>query len=112
MAKAKSTTDAPDGYVDLASTTHVRSSEFRNIYSNNIRVSTSPTEVRITFSQFVDGVGPQTFINQEEACIIINPGLVRPFMRMIENALENHEKMWGTIELPKGIVPATEPNED
>jgi len=82
----------------------VRSHDYRVIYGNNLKVTTSPTEVRLTFAHFTDDVGLGSFINEEEICVCINPGLMRMMMIQIEAALQNHEKLWEQIELPKGLT--------
>lgn len=83
---------------------YARSPDFRVIYSNNLKANSSPTEVRLTFSNFTDDVGIGKFVIQEEVCITIHPGMVRLLLAQIEATLQNHERLWGEIKLPTGMA--------
>lgn len=90
----------PPVSVDLnpANTPSVRSPHFRVVPLSNVKISSSPLEVRLTICHITDAVGINTgFVNEEEVCIVIPPALVRNTLAFIETYLRNHEKIWGPI---------------
>lgn len=83
----------------------VRTPYYRSIYSNALKLGSSPTEVRLTFGRITDNIGIETgFINEEEVCISIHPAIARIMVGQIGQLLQNHEKLWGKIEIPKAML--------
>lgn len=83
----------------------IRTPYFRSIYSNALKLASSPVEVRLTFARVTDNVGEGTgIVNEEEVCISINPAIARIMVAQIGQLLDNHEKLWGEIEIPKAML--------
>lgn len=89
----------------IAQIPSVRTPYFRSVYSNALKLSSSPAEVRLTFARITDKVGEVAgFINEEEVCISVHPAIARIMLAQIGQLLQNHEKLWGEIEIPKAML--------
>ncbi|MGH8371828.1 MAG: DUF3467 domain-containing protein [Gammaproteobacteria bacterium] len=104
--ESKDDNAAPLTNVNAATLEHIKSPQFRTIYSNNVRSVSSPFEVRITFSHISDAIGPagQNFVNEEEVSVIMPPITAKSLLEVLQGTLSNHEKLWGEITLPPGIT--------
>jgi hypothetical protein len=104
MPEVKQTTPTA---IDLnpQNTPSVRSPHFRVVPFSNLKISSSPLEVRLTICHIADAVGINTgFVNEEEVCIVMPPALVRNTLEFIEKYLQNYEKTWGPIPpVPKKL---------
>lgn len=80
---------------------HERSPHFRSIYSNNVRLSLTPYEFRMTFVNLTEGLGPGKFVMEEEATIVMGPVQLKTFASGLANAIATYEAQFGTI--PPGV---------
>ena len=66
----------------------------RTMYSNAVAVNAQFYDMQLTFS-YQNGDGPKT-----ERTIILSPQHFKVLTGIMNNALENYEKNFGTIKLP------------
>lgn len=86
-----------------------RTPYFRVVYSNLLKPSSSPVEMRLTFSHIVDQQGqPPSNIVEDEICVCVHPAIMKVMLAQLDAMLKNHEKLWGQISLPNGIRIPTE----
>lgn len=95
-------TVVPAVNVNPSQVEQVRSPYFRTVFASNMRIITSPVEVRITFSHVTDTArdGETVYQNEDEVCVVIPPALIRTMLTIIETSLKNHEKLWGALPAP------------
>lgn len=106
-SRRKATKSSPNDTPQNVQTT--RTPYFRVIYSNLLKPSSSPVEMRLTFSHLVDQQGqPPTNLVEDEICVCVNPAIMKVMLAQLDAMLKNHEKLWGQINLPKGIRIPTE----
>lgn len=75
----------------------VRSSQYRTLFSNSVRISFTPLETRMTFINYTDGIGLSNFVNEEEATVIMTPTHLKMLYTQMRKAIEQYEKQFGVI---------------
>ncbi|MGB9430392.1 MAG: DUF3467 domain-containing protein [Gammaproteobacteria bacterium] len=92
------------GPIDLGEIPHTRSPQFRNFYSNNVRISFTPLEFRMTFVNFTEGVGQGKYVLEEEATVTMGLMQFKAFAKGIMDGIEIFEKQHGVIALPPAVL--------
>jgi hypothetical protein len=77
---------------------NTKSPDHKTIYSNVIRTTVSPYDIRIIFGQVADNI-PGNFATQTEdlASVIVAPEGAKALITVLQQAINRYEQMYGGI---------------
>lgn len=77
-------------------TQFIRSPEFRDVYSNFVRVGVSPTDINVSFSKLIEPTPGITMI-EDQALVRMSPQQFKVFVDQASKMLKAWEDVFGEI---------------
>jgi Protein of unknown function (DUF3467) len=87
---------------------HVKSADFREIYTNNLRMGMTPVDLVIWFGHIVESNESTDTYIEENVAVRFSPHLFKILTETLSGALEVYERRFGEIEIKDPPSPEEE----
>jgi hypothetical protein len=95
----------------LPRTRVVRSPHFRTIYTNFVQSSFTPFDISVTLSENAGFNESEEIVIEQQARLVMAPLEARVLLRVLDNTIKLHERQFGKIPDPAGVLPEVLPDD-